>query len=407
MNTGVATSEHPEERPVDSEPMPPIAVVLVFVAAVVIGVAAVVALGARRTAARHRQQADEAAEALDAESRSSAGDREVRGLILASMEEGVLLIDHEGGRVFANEALERHLGDAPAKADLLLPTALRDAVRRAGFTGATVAVEVETGAPTRWLTATAQPVGTEGSVLLVVRDVTEARRLDAIRRDFVANASHELKTPVASIRATAETLREGAIDDPPAARRFTEQLERDADRLARIVSDLLDLSRLETGSDRLERVGLDRIASEVVERRRGEAAAAQVDLTLEADGVPEIAGSARDLSLLVGNLVDNAIHYTQAGGHVWVEVRAEPAVVALRVRDTGIGIPQRDLPRVFERFYRVDQARSRETGGTGLGLAIVRHVCENHGGQVDVTSELGRGSVFEVRLPTTDDATTP
>ena len=294
--------------------MQPIEVLLVLVAAVVIGVAGLVALRARRVAAGHLAEADRAAAALSAESRSSAGDREVRGLILASMEEGVLLVDHEGDRVFANEALERHLGDAPAKADLLLPTALRDAVRRAGYTGATIRVEVETGAPTRWLKASAQPVGAAGSVLLVVRDVTEARRLDAIRRDFVANASHELKTPVASILATAETLRDGAIEDPPVARRFTEQLERDADRLARIVSDLLDLSRLETGSERGERVALDRIASDVVERRRGEAAAAQVGLTLEADGVPEIAGSARDLSLLVGNLVDNAIHYTQAGG---------------------------------------------------------------------------------------------
>ena len=380
--------------------MQPVAIALVILAAVIIGIAAFLATRAMRAAARHRAQADEAAAALEVESRSSAGDREVRGLILASMEEGVLLIDRRGDRVFANEALRRHLGDEPAKADLLLPTSLRDAVRRAGYTGAAVRVEVETGAPTRWLKASAQPVGADGNVLLVVRDVTEARRLDAIRRDFVANASHELKTPVASIRATAETLRDGAIDDPPAARRFTEQLERDADRLARIVSDLLDLSRLETGSDRAERVGLDRIAGEAVERRRGEAAASQVDLTLEADGVPEIAGSARDLSLLVGNLIDNAIHYTQPGGNVRVEVRAEPEVVVLRVRDTGIGIPQRDLPRIFERFYRVDQARSRETGGTGLGLAIVRHVSENHGGEVEVSSELGRGSVFEVRLPT-------
>ena len=382
-------------------------VVLVLVAAAVITAAALVAVRSRRGAARDRAHADEAAAALVAESKSSAGDREVRGLILASMEEGVLLVDHEGGRVFANEALERHLGDAPAKAELLLPTALRDAVRRAGYTGATVRVEVETGAPTRWLKASAQPVGSEGSVLLVVRDVTEARRLDAIRRDFVANASHELKTPVASIRATAETLRDGAIEDPPAALRFTEQLERDADRLARIVSDLLDLSRLETGSERHDRVALDRIAADVVERRRGEAAAAQVALTLEADGVPEIAGSARDLSLMLGNLVDNAISYSQAGGTVDVEVRAEPESVLVRVRDTGIGIPQRDLPRIFERFYRVDQARSRATGGTGLGLAIVRHVCENHGGQIDVTSELGRGSTFEVHLPTASPAITP
>ena len=283
--------------PVDSQRCKVFGVVLVLVAAAVISTAAVVAVRSRRGAARDRAHADEAAAALVAESKSSAGDREVRGLILASMEEGVLLVDHEGERVFANEALERHLGDAPAKAELLLPTALRDAVRRAGYTGATVRVEVETGAPTRWLKASAQPVGPEGSVLLVVRDVTEARRLDAIRRDFVANASHELKTPVASIRATAETLRDGAIEDPPAARRFTEQLERDADRLARIVSDLLDLSRLETGSERTIGSRSIAIATDGWSAAAAKPRRRRSRSTMEAEHVPEIAGSARDLSL--------------------------------------------------------------------------------------------------------------
>jgi signal transduction histidine kinase len=237
----------------------------------------------------------------------------------------------------------------------------------------------------------------------VVRDVTETRRLDAIRRDFVANASHELKTPVASIRAAAETLRDGAIDDPEAAHRFTDQLERDADRLGRIVSDLLDLSRLETGSERLERAALDAIAEDEVARRQEQAERAGVSLTVQLDGVPSIRGSNRDLALMTANLIDNAIRYTPSGGSVAVEVRAQRETVVLRVRDTGVGIPQRDLPRVFERFYRVDQARSRETGGTGLGLSIVRHVSENHGGEVTVTSELGQGSTFEVRLPTAAD----
>jgi signal transduction histidine kinase len=360
----------------------------------------VVAVRARRAAAAHRVAASEATAALAAQSRSTADQREVQAVILASMEDGVLLFDGDGARVFANAASGRHLGDAPTSSDLLLPIALRDAVRRAGYVGTTVHAEVETGAPTRWLRATAQPVGTDGSVLLVVRDITEARRVDAIRRDFVGNASHELKTPVASIRAAAETLRDGAIDDPDAAHRFTEQLERDADRLGRIVSDLLDLSRLETGSERLDRVALDRIAEDEVGRRRQQAAAAGVSIAVHVDGVPAIQGSAGDLALMTGNLIDNAIRYTAAGGAVSVEVRAEPDAVLLRVSDTGVGIPQRDLPRIFERFYRVDQARSRETGGTGLGLAIVRHVSENHGGEVTVTSELGQGSTFEVRLPT-------
>jgi signal transduction histidine kinase len=378
--------------------MVPTAIGLTFV--IVVGAAVVLAVRAGRSAAQHREAADEATAALAEQSRSSADEREVQAMILASMEEGVLLFDPHGARVFANEAIGRHLGDAPTNADLLLPIALRDAVRRAGYIGATVRAEAETGAPTRWLRATAQPVGTDGSVLLVVRDVTEARRIEAVRRDFVANASHELKTPVASIKAAAETLRDGALEDPDAARRFTAQLERDTDRLGRIVSDLLDLSRLETGSKRLDRVALDAIAEDEVARRREEADAAGVSLAVQVDGVPAIGGSARDLALMTGNLIDNAIHYTGRGGSVSVEVRAEREAVLLRVADTGIGIPQRDLPRIFERFYRVDQARSRETGGTGLGLSIVRHVSENHGGAVTVTSELGQGSTFEVRLPT-------
>jgi signal transduction histidine kinase len=378
--------------------MVPTAIGLTLV--IVVGAAVVLAVRAGRSAAQHREAADEATAALAEQSRSSADEREVQAMILASMEEGVLLFDPHGARVFANEAIGRHLGDAPTNADLLLPIALRDAVRRAGYIGATVRAEAETGAPTRWLRATAQPVGTDGSVLLVVRDVTEARRIEAVRRDFVANASHELKTPVASIKAAAETLRDGALEDPDAARRFTAQLERDTDRLGRIVSDLLDLSRLETGSKRLDRVALDAIAEDEVARRREEADAAGVSLAVQVDGVPAIGGSARDLALMTGNLIDNAIHYTGRGGSVSVEVRAEREAVLLRVADTGIGIPQRDLPRIFERFYRVDQARSRETGGTGLGLSIVRHVSENHGGAVTVTSELGQGSTFEVRLPT-------
>jgi signal transduction histidine kinase len=321
-------------------------------------------------------------------------------LILASMEEGVLLFAPDGAEVFANDSLSKHLGDVPPSSDLLLPIALRDAVRRAGYIGLTVIVEIETGAPTRWLRATAQPVGADGSVLLVVRDVTETRRLDAIRRDFVANASHELKTPVASILAVAETLGDGALEDPAVAERFIEQLERDAGRLGRIVADLLDLSRLETGSERIDRVALDAMAQEEVARRTEQAEAAGVSLSVHVDGVPAIRGSARDLALMLGNLIDNSIRYTQPGGSVIVEVRADRDTVIVRVADTGVGIPQRDLPRVFERFYRVDQARSRETGGTGLGLSIVRHVSENHDGDVTVTSELGEGTVFEVRLPT-------
>jgi two-component system sensor histidine kinase SenX3 len=233
----------------------------------------------------------------------------------------------------------------------------------------------------------------------VVSDVTEARRLETVRRDFVANASHELKTPAASIQAAAETIGTAALDDPEVVPRFAAQLEREAVRLSRIVSDLLDLSRLETGSALDEEVALDAVVRDEAERFEGQAAEAGVELGVESATVPRVRGSARDLALMVRNLVDNAIRYTRPGGRVDVRLAPEDGQVVLTVTDTGIGIPGRELSRVFERFYRVDRARSRETGGTGLGLSIVRHVAENHGGTVGVRSELGRGSTFEVRLP--------
>jgi len=315
------------------------------------------------------------------------------------MEDGIVLFERDGARVVANGSLSGLLGSTPATVDDLLPIGLRELVRRAGFVGRSSSMETETGTLPRWLRASAVPVGDDGAVLLVIRDITESRRLDAVRRDFVANASHELKSPAAAIRAAAETLRHGALDDPPAAARFAEQLEREAIRLSRIVSDLLDLSRLETGSDLDERVRLDEVAAEEAQRLQDGAEAAGVTLGVRADGVPSVRGSSRDLALLVRNLIDNAVRYTPQGGDVRVEVLGRPEGVVLRVRDTGVGIPQRDLPRIFERFYRVDRARSRETGGTGLGLAIVKHVAENHGARVSVQSELGAGTTIEVSFP--------
>jgi signal transduction histidine kinase len=265
--------------------------------------------------------------------------------------------------------------------------------------GTPVPVETDLGAPERTLRGLASAVDSDGSVLLVLRDVTEAKRLDSVRRDFVTNASHELKTPAAAIQAIAETIRRATTSDPEVIPRFAEQLEREAIRLSRIVSDLLDLSRLESGSDLASDVQIDDIAREETARFR--AAAEEAGLNLEVDVGPteRVRGSARDLSLLVRNLVDNAIRWTRPGGSVRVSVGAVDGETRLEVADTGIGIPSRDLSRIFERFYRVDRARSRDTGGTGLGLSIVRHVAENHGGSVRVESELGRGTTFEVRLP--------
>jgi two-component system phosphate regulon sensor histidine kinase PhoR len=375
-------------------------------------VAAVVAVWAALRSQRERfavVSADVAAarDELSAEQRASREGRQVQDLILGSMEEGVLLFDRKERTVFANAALGSHLGTTPADIAALLPIDLQKAARRAAFTGAVTRAVVETGAPSRWLRATAMPVGDDGSVLLVIRDITEARRLDEVRRDFVANASHELKTPAASIQAAAETIRAAASDDPRAVPRFAEQLEREAFRLSRIVADLLDLSRLETGSDLRDRLRLDAVVREEAARFREVANDSGLSLLVDAPDVPAVRGSARDLSLLVRNLIDNAVRHTRDGGEIRVEVAEAGTAVELRVTDTGVGIPSRDLPRIFERFYRVDRARSRDTGGTGLGLAIVKHVTENHGGSVRVSSELGRGTSVEVRLPVEQAPATP
>jgi signal transduction histidine kinase len=350
----------------------------------------------RRVEAEHRTAEEGSEERI----RESVRAREVRDQILGTMHDGVLLFDRDSRTVFANEALEHHLGARPETLAQVYPPSIGETIRRAADTGGVEITDIETGAPTRWLRVTATPAGTDGSVLAVIADVTEARRLDAVRRDFVANASHELKTPAASIQAAAETLLHVWQEDPAAVPRFAEQLEREAVRLSRIVADLLDLSRLESGSELQENVRLDALVRE--ETSRFEDAAIEAGLTMDIDVtvVPPVRGSGRDLSLLVRNLLDNAVRYTKADGTIIASVTADNGSVVLRVSDTGSGIPSKDLTRVFERFYRVDRARSRETGGTGLGLAIVRHVAENHGGTVTVTSELGRGSTFEVRLPT-------
>jgi signal transduction histidine kinase len=371
-------------------------------AGLVVAAAVAVAIRERRSADRSRRASELLGRSADElQQRLSAldQDRTTMQNVLSSMEEGVVLVGPTGRVRLSNPAADRLLGTRHRTMPGLLPMAFQEAATKAAAGEAAVGVEVETGSPSRWARATAIPVGGDGSVLLVVRDVTEAKRLESVRRDFVANASHELKTPAASIQAAGETIRSAARDDPSVIPRFAEQLEREAFRLSRIVSDLLDLSRLETGAELDEEVGLDQVVKE--ERDRYEEAAREGGLTLSIrlGPVAPVRGSARDLSLLVRNLVDNAIRYTKPGGRVDVTLSGQGDEVVLSVADTGVGIPTRELPRIFERFYRVDRARSRETGGTGLGLSIVKHVIENHGGTVSVTSELGRGTCFEVRLP--------
>ena len=238
-------------------------------------------------------------------------------------------------------------------------------------------------------------------LLLLAEDRTEARRVDAVRRDFVVNASHELKTPVGALALLAETVAEAA-DDPEAVRRFAARMKVEADRLAVLVQDILQLSRVQVGESQEDFVPVDvrALVGEAVDRARTSASAR--DITIEVGGDPAVVLGDHDLLVtVVRNLLDNAVAYSEAGTRIGVgtTVREQEGVVEIVVVDQGIGIPPEALSRLFERFYRVDPARSRDTGGTGLGLSIVKHVVADHGGEVTVWSEPGRGSTFTVRLP--------
>jgi two-component system sensor histidine kinase SenX3 len=258
------------------------------------------------------------------------------------------------------------------------------------------------GPPRRTLVLRAIPlsVGAERlGVLVVIDDVTDRRRLEAVRRDFVANISHELKTPVGALALLAETLL--AEDEPAVARRLAERMLTEAFRVSRTIDDLLVLSQIEAGEVGMsDEVGIHRVVAEAVDRVRP--AAEQQDITLDVVEPPArlvVLGDRRQLVSATYNLLENAVKYSDPGSVVRVRARTDGRWIDLSVSDHGIGIPRRDLERVFERFYRVDRARSRETGGTGLGLAIVRHVASNHAGEVRVESLEGEGSTFTLRLP--------
>jgi two-component system sensor histidine kinase SenX3 len=238
-----------------------------------------------------------------------------------------------------------------------------------------------------------------GGAVAIVQDASDRHRLEAIRRDFVANVSHELKTPVGALSLLAETL--DGEDDPLVVDRLAKRVAAEAERLGRIIDDLLDLSRIEANeSPRQEMVPLTVIVGQAVELLRP--AATSSGIRLEVDDPPwhlAVPGDRRDLVSAVSNLVDNAIKYSERGSLVQVRVRSYDDVVEIAVIDEGVGIPARDMERIFERFYRVDRARSRTTGGTGLGLSIVRHVAVNHSGSVRVESREGSGSTFTLSLP--------
>lgn len=380
-------------------------------------------------------------EALEAEHRER--DRPRRDLedVLSSLQDGVLVVDSEARLRFLNAAalqmfdvrIEDVLGAQVLEA---LPSfGIESAVRAALHEGKMSEREVHLYAPRmREVLMRVAPVrragvpfgaGQTSGAVAILQDLTEMRRLERVRRDFVANASHELRTPISTIRAMAETILD-APDDAALVTRFLPQLVSEAERLSRLVSDLLALAHAESPVETPHSpVDLATIVYDTIQQLKHKAIQCHVETGCEfQDGFEDnacVLGDAASLGQVVFNLVDNAISYTPAGGKVTLRVfdggRSTPdtptSIVAtpempqsicLGVSDTGIGIPEDELPRIFERFYRVDKARSRAQGGTGLGLAIVKHIVENHGGHVKAESEVGKGTTFTVTLPAVPSA---
>ena len=318
--------------------------------------------------------------------------------LVASLDEPAFVFASDGWLAAANDAGRRMAGlgpdaDASSPLAVLGSVAVVDAIEEARSSGQLVAVSDERGG--RNLRITASPL--DEDVLVVVSDRTRERQVEELRRDFVVNASHELKTPVTAIATLVEAL-EVVADDRRDA--LVQRLAEQSQRLTRLVHDLLDLRMLEeSGGEELVSVDLVQVVRAAVDGVASAADEAGVSITCELPPSALVAGRSRDLALVVDNLVGNAVQYNREGGDVRIELERGAGMQVLTVADTGIGIPEAVVDRVFERFYRVDVARSRARGGTGLGLSIVRNAVERHGGRIEVESLLGVGTTFMVQLP--------
>ena len=334
-----------------------------------------------------------------------------RDAILTGMVEGVLAVDQELHVTFCNTAFAKAFGGlGPVPPGLPVLRLVRDPdfldmLRTVSATGESLTRRMHlTGADGRSFEVQAAPLAGASSsgAMAILHDITDLERLERVRKDFVANVSHELRTPLTAIRGYAETLLDGALDDPDNRRRFVEIIQSHAIRLNNIASDLLTLSELESGRAPVAPGKLNVIATLEAAMRTVESEAAMRRVRLGWGTVEdlEVMGNRIKLEQAFVNLLDNAVKFNRQDGEVWVEARrASERKVAVTIADDGIGIPSADLPRIFERFYRVDKARSRAVGGTGLGLSIVKHVIEQMEGTVSVESQLGKGSRFTVLLP--------
>jgi two-component system phosphate regulon sensor histidine kinase PhoR len=335
--------------------------------------------------------------------------------VLSSMVEGVLAFDREANLISLNGAAATLLG---VKAEQVRGRSIQEAVRNPElqeFVALTLSQAVTQereisffdDAGERFIqahgTGLTDATGSRIGALIVLNDVTSIRRLERMRRDFVANASHEIRTPVTSLKGFIETLQDGAIDDPEAARRFLAIMKKNADRLHAIIEDLLNLSRIEREAERgevpLEQAALRGIVEEALEACDGGLQAKEIRVELDCPRDLQVRANPSLLVQAIVNLIDNAAKYSEAGSAVTITCRETERGVAVAVRDSGPGIPREHLPRLFERFYRVDKGRSRNLGGTGLGLSIVKHIVQAHSGEITVESEPGAGSTFTILLP--------
>lgn len=341
-------------------------------------------------------------------------DREQLRAILSGMVEGVIAIDDNQRMLFANDRAGALLGFESSAvvgsrlSDLTCPQGFREIVER-GLAGTEPHREELDwkGPPARTLAVYISRFPGHGApgAVVVVHDTTDLRQVERLRQDFVANVSHELKTPLAVIKSSVEALADGAAEEPDARALFLSQVTREADRLEDLIQDLLSLARIESGNLGLEpqAIVLGRAITDCVERHQARAEVKTLTIVERPpiDAPADVAAWADPDALrqIMDNLVDNAIKYTPNGGRITVRWSATVDMVNFEVADTGVGIPEADLPRVFERFYRVDKARSRAVGGTGLGLAIVKHLVQAMKGHVKATSKVGKGTTFRVTLP--------
>lgn len=349
---------------------------------------------------------------LDAQFSELHASGQRQATVLGGMVEGVLAIDHRQYVVLANQAAARLLGFGRQKIEgrplieVIRDHNLQAALGRVLESGSPERMDLEWQGADRLLLSvqiTPLPGNRERGAVIVLHDTTELRRLETLRQEFVANVSHELKTPLSSIKAYTETLLRGAINDEQHAMQFLGRIDEQADRLTALIQDMLSLARIESAQQQFEiiNVMVGEAAAACLEDYAARAETRRIELLVESDDPQlEVTADPEGLRVILNNLVDNAIKYTTEGGRVTLRWRGDQdGQVRIEVSDTGIGIPKDELPRVFERFHRVDKARSRELGGTGLGLSIVKHLAQSFGGKVAVESRVDQGSTFAVTLP--------